>query len=135
MNYKMGIVFLGSLFVLASIIFTSSPRAEQSKTSISAGDLIQQVILGKDFSGQKIVLSGTALTKTGRNSNLLNLGTKQVYLSGVYSNFISVYDTAANISKGATVSVLAEIERSTVKKLGKDVFVVIEASFIRCISC
>lgn len=118
-----------------SVATISLVCAADDTARVSAGDLISQVISGQNFSGTELRVSGVALSKTSAGSGLVNLGSQATYRSGVYENFVSVYDVPVNISQGSSVELLVTVEESSAVKLGERIFVTIETSFLRCIKC
>lgn len=122
-------------WVLSIAMLSMVAEARDQAGVMDVGTLIDQVVSGKDFSGKELLITGIALEKTGGESSLLNIGTASTYKSGVYTNFVSVYDVNAIIAKGSKVKIRALVENSSAAKLGTETFVTIETTFIECVSC
>ncbi len=84
-------------------------------TSLDCGELISRVAAGEDFSGRSLVISGVALNAT--LSGLVNMGTHETYRSGVFENFVSVYDVTRQVRAGAVVRFKVRVESSRAVKM------------------
>lgn len=95
-------------------------------------DLINLVLGGEDFAGQTLTVSGVALNDT--EGGLVNVGTQETYRSGVYENFISVYDVPMQVKAGTSVRVRVIVESSSATEFpnGKT-FVVLESAFLELV--
>ena len=123
------------LLCLAVAAFYPVSALSDDETRLDVETLIANIISGIDYSGQEIFLSGVALSASGPNEKLINLGSQQTYESGRKDNYVAVYDVGVNIAKGTAVTLKIHIEVSYAAKLGEETFVMIESTFLECVSC
>jgi len=95
---------------------------------ITADDLISRVIAGEDFAGQRLTISGVALSDV--QDGLVNVGTRADYDAESFDNFVSVYGVDATIREGEDVELTAVVESSSASDIGGQTFVLIEASAV-----
>jgi len=129
MHMKSAILHAFLLTILLSV------QANAETEQIDVGTLIDRVIAGEDFSGQEMIIRGVALNKTTSGDRLVNIGTRESYQSGVYLNFVSVYDTSVTIREGAVVRIRVVVEMSRAATVGGTPTVLIETAFRECLSC
>lgn len=106
-----------------------------AQDSLTVDALIDRVISGEDFTDRTLIVSGVALNASTATNSLLNLGSRETFESGRFLNFISVYDTSANIAEGQFVRIRVLVETSQATKVGGESVVAIETVFEKCISC
>lgn len=87
----------------------------QVAQAIEADQLIQSVANGTDYVGKQIRISGVALNNT--ESGLVNIGSADTYRSGVYTNYISVYEVDRLVTKGSRIRFRVLIEDQRAVKL------------------
>lgn len=111
------------LLILVSFITANEIPVYEVET------FIKTVFNGADYTGKVIKLNGYVLSSD--SEGLVNIGTKETYLSQHYFNSISVWDVSRAVKKGSYVSFTIQFEDCRYVELNNKKMIQANAIFIK----